>query len=80
MHNSEIANFSISVNGFKWIESNQNSVLFQSIKKKFSFGKKISEILSKKVSTVQNLSDFFTFLFYKKLLRILFYIIFVKLS
>lgn len=58
MHNSEIANFSISVNGFKWIESNQNSVLFQSIKKKFSFGKKISEILSKKVSTEQNLSDF----------------------
>lgn len=58
MHNSEIANFSISVNGFKWIESNQNSVLFQSIKKKFSFGKKISEILSKRVSTEQNLSDF----------------------
>ena len=58
MHNSEIANFSISVNGFKWIESNQNRVLFQSIKKNFSFGKKISEILSKKVSTEQNLSDF----------------------
>ena len=58
MHNSEIANFSISVNGFKWIESNQNSVLFQSIKKNFSFGKKISEILSKRVSTEQNLSDF----------------------
>lgn len=58
MDNSEIANFIKSINGFKWTESNQNNVLFQSIIKNFSFAKKISEILAKKGLKEKNLSHF----------------------
>lgn len=58
MENSGIVNLSKSINGFKWIESNHNNILFQSIIKKFSFGKKISEILAKKGLIEKNLSDF----------------------